>query len=428
MSNFSRKKRFLFYLIALFFIILILEAFSFFLYYAVTRRAFSFSKVNAEKLSLINEEENPLIMQRTKSIEIIHPYTGYIYNPDSNSDDMTKYHGFPISDYGFLDDKSPILKKNRDRIIIGITGGSVAYWFSVLGQDSLRNSLMEHPLFSNKDIVFIRLALGGYKQPQQVLLLSYLLTLGAEFDIIINIDGFNEVALPPSENLPKNVNPFYPRNWYMRVSDVLEGEMRYTVERIHSLRKRRRLIAGIFNSFPLRYSISLNLVWSYINRMSTREIYENQLILSEYTAEESTYMITGPSFQYTDNNDLYSRLAEIWYNASIQLYRICSSNNIAYFHFLQPNQYTEDKTLSPEEQKSAYDENHPYRTGVIQGYPFLRDNGKKLRDNNICFHDLTEIFSDIEDTIYIDACCHYNEIGNRIIAEEIASAVKNYGN
>jgi len=35
----------------------------------------------------------------------------------------------------------------------------------------------------------------GYKQPQQLLVLSYFLSIGQPFDMVMNIDGFNEVAL-----------------------------------------------------------------------------------------------------------------------------------------------------------------------------------------------------------------------------------------
>jgi hypothetical protein len=38
----------------------------------------------------------------------------------------------------------------------------------------------------------------------------YLLALGAQIDVVVNIDGFNEVALPPAENLLKKVFPVYP--------------------------------------------------------------------------------------------------------------------------------------------------------------------------------------------------------------------------
>ena len=34
----------------------------------------------------------------------------------------------------------------------------------------------------------------GYKQPQQLMAYNYLLSLGAEFDAVINIDGYNVIT------------------------------------------------------------------------------------------------------------------------------------------------------------------------------------------------------------------------------------------
>jgi hypothetical protein len=53
----------------------------------------------------------------------------------------------------------------------------------------------------------------GWKQPQQPLALSYFLSLGAKYDVVMNLDGFNELALPFLNNLRAGVYPFFPRLW-----------------------------------------------------------------------------------------------------------------------------------------------------------------------------------------------------------------------
>ena len=40
---------------------------------------------------------------------------------------------------------------------------------------------------------------GGYKQPQQLAALSEALLLGVPLDVVVNIDGYNEVALGKSD-------------------------------------------------------------------------------------------------------------------------------------------------------------------------------------------------------------------------------------
>ena len=56
-----------------------------------------------------------------------------------------------------------------------------------------------------------------------LLVLNYMLALGQTFDLVINIDGFNEVALPPITNLPNQVNPFFPRNWFGKTAALKDA-------------------------------------------------------------------------------------------------------------------------------------------------------------------------------------------------------------
>ncbi|MGV2341075.1 MAG UNVERIFIED_CONTAM: hypothetical protein LVR18_46165 [Planctomycetaceae bacterium] len=56
----------------------------------------------------------------------------------------------------------------------------------------------------------MRLALPGYKQPQQLMALNYVLSLGGEFDAVLNIDGFNDGALSILENAQPKASIAYP--------------------------------------------------------------------------------------------------------------------------------------------------------------------------------------------------------------------------
>ncbi len=80
----------------------------------------------------------------------------------------------------------------------------------------------------------VNLGVAGYKQPQQLLALTYFLSLGAEYDLIINLDGYNEIVLPITDNYNVGVNPFFPRNWNLRINRqpskkilAVIGEVRY---------------------------------------------------------------------------------------------------------------------------------------------------------------------------------------------------------
>src|SRR5205807_2871539 len=111
----------------------------------------------------------------------------------------------------------PIHARSKDKLIVAIVGGSLACYFRQYGVERLEDLLKKDPRLAGKRFLFVNLALGGYKQPQQLMTLNYLLALGAQFDILINIDGFNEVALYEFESAGAHVFPAFPRAWASRI-------------------------------------------------------------------------------------------------------------------------------------------------------------------------------------------------------------------
>ena len=158
----------------------------------------------AEIDSLGQEQLEQVFPHRFVKDMILHPYAGFSRPPNKGSD------------FGFAG-LSPLVKRKKDQVNICILGGSVANQLFA-ASPYLINSLKQNPLFQDKNIQVRSLAEGGYKQPQQLFILNFLLFLGAEYDIVINLDGFNEVALPYTDNIPNQVNPYYPRHWELYVS------------------------------------------------------------------------------------------------------------------------------------------------------------------------------------------------------------------
>ena len=131
----------------------------------------------------------------------------------------------------------------------------------------MRATLRDHGI----NMRILTVAMPGYKQPQQLLALAYLLSHGAQIDVVVNIDGFNEVALPQAENLPKGVNPFYPRAWYYRTLKIHDQVILRHMGRLFALEDNRRRWAMIFLDMP-KFSIIRNLVWRAYDRLLERRI------------------------------------------------------------------------------------------------------------------------------------------------------------
>jgi hypothetical protein len=103
---------------------------------------------------------------------------------------------------------------------------------------------------------------------------------------------------------------------------------------------------------------------------------------------------------------------------------LCLANGIEFHHFLQPNQYLEgSKPIGPKEARVAILPQHPYAEAVRRGYPFLRAAGAELRAEGVSFHDLTQVFADVSDPLYVDDCCHVGAEGSAIVGDAIAEAL-----
>lgn len=386
--------------------------------------AFSPSHMAAERAALAAEADAPGDEQpaSARPAHVIHPYLGYVGNPryDTRADPAKYEH----NEYGFPDDGSPLRTPGPDRVIVAIAGGSMALRFSHgPGMLALIQALWESPRFAGRDIELVRLAEAGYKQPQQLMALAYLLSLGAHFDVLIVLDGFNEVALHGPENRDQGVFPAFPRKWLRWVDELSDPEVLRREGEIAYLARERADWAVRFDGPLARHSPLANLVWRARDRRLAAQSFAAERWLQEWEPPEAPYRLTGPRVAF-DDDELFDALVAIWQRSAQQLHHLAVGNGITYHHFLQPNQYVEgSKVLTPEEQRTAHDERHPYHPGAIAGYPKLIEGARELSDLGIPLHDLTRVFHDVDETVYVDACCHLNDRGHALLAEAMAAAM-----
>ena len=93
-------------------------------FFLLTSRPFSFSEIHQRREALLeNAGSSPGSPSIGGEAEVIHPYLGYVMNPEVNSPRLLSELRLPISDFGFIDDTLPIQKKRDDTVIIGVFGG-----------------------------------------------------------------------------------------------------------------------------------------------------------------------------------------------------------------------------------------------------------------------------------------------------------------
>lgn len=406
-------KKIIFIFSYLLFLFASFEAISFIGYYIYQGKVFSYTELNNYRSSLAGQKQSNYAILPS----VAHPYLGNVHNPDSTA----KIGTTPVSDYGFFDDKSPIQKKNEQKVIVGIFGASVAWWLSALGSDEIVKKIKSIPEFSNRRVEIIKLGIGGNKQPQQLMILNYLLTKGAEFDFIINLDGFNEIAIPPTHNQPKGVNPSFPAYW----SDLMESASsmaeRELLGEILVNEKERKDLAKCYSKTPLRQSISANLFWLIREKQKIKKDENLKLKKQNLKTDGNVpYVLRGPK----SKSEFYEELTNTWLNSSLLMNQICKARGIKYFHFLQPNQYVPNsKQMSAAEKQIAIDKSTHWEIPVLNGYPLLIKKGQALKAQGVNFFDLTEIFKKHEQILYNDNCCHLNLEGNQILGREIGQII-----
>jgi hypothetical protein len=355
----------------------------------------------------------------------IHPYLGYVFDEDFEYEprldvggpDAVNY-GFSLAEYGVFFDPDP------RTLVAVVTGGSVAFNVGRRYGDHIRDVVADGLREDYDRVIVVNAAIPGHHQPQQLLLINYLLTLGAHFDVVINLDGFNEIALSPEENLSKGVASYFPYAWYFKIADF-GAESRVEVAKMALLERRRRALAGFFTRTPWRWSSTAGAVWWVLDRSAVRRMAAIDAgLVEQRESGQERYVVTGPRHRYADRTAVQQHAAEIWYRSSILLHDSCTSVGARYYHFLQPNQYVADsKPMTHDERISVVHWELAISVYARDGYPLLIAYGPQLRHRGVSFHDLTMLFSNTLEPTYGDDCCHLNSLGDQMVAQAIGDAI-----
>lgn len=356
----------------------------------------------------------------------LHPFFGFFDYPEFGNN----HKFFSPNDY-------PYVKNSENEYIIAIFGGSVAGNFSVIedeleGAPRLIENLKRHPFFEDKEIVILPYCMGGYKQPQQLLILNYYLTVGQEFDMVINIDGFNEVALSLLNN-EQGIDIAMPSSGHMLPMINLIDSTTLTSEKLESLARINRYKARMGRMAQRMEDADLASAYFTLEQLYrisyggyTNELLTFQQLESKPVGDSLIYLYP---MEPMEGPVLFESIALEWANASILMDQVLKSRGIPYYHFLQPNQYFSSKTFGDEEASVAFNENpaYSYRIGAENGYPALIDKSEFLRHYGVSFYSAVGIFDEEPGALYIDDCCHFNRFGNELLADFIASSILEAG-
>lgn len=289
---------------------------------------------------------------------------------------------------------SPLPKDEEEPIRVLVLGGSVAAHLSLprLNIPPYFFATKLNKYFDTDRFVVYNAAFGGGKQPQQYFKLIYLDLLGFKPDIIVNYDGFNEIALPFGENLEERINAIYPRKFNKLVAgSAYDGQCF----------KANNFLLSMNTYMPI-----LELTkWIYVRYCH-----------NESTGGNSSSSEWNPNFLEEKQNYLLHTV-NVWKQSSDKIYEFSLDKGIPYLHFVQPNQYLKDSKPLSNLEEANFVNYAIYGDPIAMYYEKL--NVSKLQ--TLTKYDHRYLFNREVRTVYSDKCCHFNQLGMDIITDAIVS-------
>jgi hypothetical protein len=399
-------------------------------FYFINQKQFFYTRTQAKE-KVVEDIERLGIRLDESIVERLHPFFGYVLKQGAFTNERLK---LKVNKHGFFSlYEYPFIKTNKKQFIIGVFGGSVANNFALdeYINQLLSKKLQSYPEFADREIVILNFGNGGYKQPQQLLILNYFLALGQELDLVINIDGFNEVALSNLNNKAR-VEIGIPSVQHIQpliglASNNVSPEVMSAIVQINDHKK--QLKAGIDKlqtcQLAMCHAVTSLKVKQLVNNYQQAIVnYDTQVKTSSADTANSSIVYVPKADSVLPDRAAFDKMASLWYESSIAMNQILSSRKIKYFHFIQPNQYYPTKrAFTGKEKEIAINKESPYIEGVKKGYPVLLSKVDDLRKAGVNVFSAVNILDNTKETVYKDACCHYNSVGEEVLANYISSSI-----
>lgn len=351
----------------------------------------------------------------------LHPYLGF----GGYSARFTNNLGFPQ----YTDYKVPFVPAPND-LAVFVFGGSVAsnLVFPPQGGRSLETALRDK--IKDRNVIVYSMAQGSGKQPQQLMGLAMLRAMGQHIDVVVNLDGYNDMVFGYT-NQYHRVHPIFPSAaimwgigntldtgqrssaFYRTAADLLEARLaitNYTDTANASRAGLKYLYRKAVISYHLRSKASAE-------RRYVAAFGDNQNI-------ERIKHLMGIDLPIDEKADGTEMAFDIWLKSDEAMAALAKSAGARYVHVIQPNQYFKTrKTFSPDEAKVALSmpATEPVRIGAERGYAMFDKRADIIAKHGIISG--VAMFDDQPGAMYVDNCCHYTKAGETILADFMAERV-----
>ena len=335
---------------------------------------------------------------------------------------VTNNYGFnSVLDY-------PYRKQGDDEYVIGLFGGSMAVAFAKFTMPELYEDILPQvPALRGKKVTLLSFAREGFKQPQPLETLAYFLSIGQRFDLVVNIDGANEIihalvnnragvdySMPSDGQIRDLVNMFS--------AAVYQETGRPALLSFFFWKKARERLLLEMSKIPLAGpALLLELGAELAGRLGARA--EKSALKLDPSAALAQPVYILPQRPGTSPEQALEESIATWRRSSILMAGMLRSYGIPYLHVLQPNQYLSAKPFSEEEKRTALAWDKWWAQPIHDGYVRMLAESKELTKAGVNFASAVHVYDDVRETIYADDCCHTNPEGMLLLARFIATRI-----
>jgi hypothetical protein len=352
--------------------------------------------------------------------------------PRSTLDQLLGPHAHPAflkmtnNNFGFMSNYEYPTEKNPKTFIVGVFGGSVAYWLSIMSHAKLEEVLRKG-LGPQREIRILNFAIKGGKQPQQLMISGFFHSMGQRFDAVVNLDGFNEVYYAKRQQAKQ-----WP--YYTPAVDIVGGLMHIADERselvssadLWEVMHLSQRIKSVERKMAETPSAFIFMALSAYRHYMTHAFNSENEKLAHRNGENSTsaYHLVdiGPHIAPAPGTDVFEAVADLWARSSVATRALVEGGfGEIFIQAIQPNRHFHSSELAS---GIANHESLAHEAASL-GYPKLLAKKAFLTAAGVDVLDLTDVFvdEDMKSVVFADGCCHFNQIGNDRLAVRLGNEI-----
>lgn len=356
------------------------------------------------------QSEDPAEMDAAQRRQILHPFLGW---------EVGAYHARMRRDQEHF--ASPAARATFDVLLLG---GSVAANLGNQADRDLVRLLGALDLAQGRPVRLMNYARGSYKQPQQLIMLAWLLGLGFAPDLVINVDGFNEVAVS-NANRRLEAHPLYPAvaQWAPLARGGLTDPA--TLDLVIPVRRLQVEVEGLARdartSVQMHSAVLGSLRYARVRKGHAAWVLAQRRLQGHLMDASDQFVLRGPHFE-GDARETIELCVRAWLETARMLHQLCAARGVLFVACLQPTLHDEGAKPMSSEEREKGGAPEEWLEGVRLGYPLLRAAGRALEREGVCFVDATRVFAEVGATLYYDAC-HFDRPGNHLLAEHLVAGI-----